>query len=266
MQGSYFNSNVSFNPVCQNPMPVNQPVFQSVAPSPVQQPQSYPGSQYVRSYVYPQINQVQSIQQPSWASDPVLSEAVSRLKEVKFLPGDLEHMKKLGVNPIYNSGEEAINLLVAKGFKVEFGPVSSPKCHAQWEKENNKIVINDKYKGTTDQGVILAISEALFHELGHAKDDDNISSIQEEFDCLALNTLANRYHQYYYPAAFQNTSNADIVNDGVCLYTKLFFDSDPEKQALVQRVIEKYGNLPLESPNHESAVTTKILSKLTNLN
>lgn len=98
--------------------------------------------------------------------------------------------------------------------------------------------------------MILAISEAMFHEAGHSKDKDGLSSIQEEIDCLALNTLAFRYHSLKYAKVFEKAKDSAIINDGVALYAKLYFDKDPNKQALVNRIIEKYGDLDFTSPNH----------------
>ena len=43
---------------------------------------------------------------------------------------------------------------------------------------------------------------------------------------------------------FFSDSNEPIINDGVSLYAKLFFDTDPSKNALINRIKEKYGDLP----------------------
>ncbi|EKE03282.1 MAG: hypothetical protein ACD_20C00225G0026 [uncultured bacterium] len=248
----------------------------------------YVGSQYMRSYAYPQIKQTtrnnysnpqtvyppqgiytqQAVQNSNiipWITDPIIQTAINALREVRYLPGDTEYMKNLGVNILYNNGEEAIQTILNRGLRVEFGPVSNPKVHAQLDNDNNLVIINEKYRGNTNPAVTLAISEAIFHELGHAKDNDGISSIQEEINCLALNTLANRYHQQIYPQVFNSPGNAEILDNGVSLYTRLFFDPNPKKEALVNRIIEKYGNLPMESPNHNIPLSAKISEKL-NLN
>ncbi|OGI22718.1 MAG: hypothetical protein A2287_02845 [Candidatus Melainabacteria bacterium RIFOXYA12_FULL_32_12] len=238
------------------------------------------GSQYMRNYAYPQLARTTphttyaypQIQAPQysmdipWITDPAIKESINKLREVRYLPGDVEHMKKLGVNILYNSGEEAMQTILKRGLRIEFGPVSSPKAHAQLNNDNNMVIINEKYRGTKDPAVILAISEAIFHELGHAKDNDGLSSIQEEINCLALNTLANRYHQYVYPQIFSSTNNADILNNGVSLYTRLFFDPDPKKEALANRIAEKYGDLPLESPNHSVPLAAQVSQKTKVLN
>lgn len=215
------------------------------------------GSMFIRSY-YPQVNGIQAFKS-SKTNNNVINESLDELEKVEFLPGDLEHMESLGVNPIFNNGKEARELIEERGIKVEFGHVDGEKCHAQWNNDTNTIVINDKYKNTKDKAIIFAISEAIFHEAGHAKDADGETSIQEEFDCLALNTLANRYHQKYYPEVFKSSPNADILNDGVCLYSKLFFDDDPDKTALAKRIIKVYGDLPLESPNHKTSMTARLI-------
>lgn len=284
----YMNS--SYLPTSNNSYASQIPAYQNAGYFPV-------GSQYMRSYAYPQIKQtnqynpqnaynpqttytqqaispytssynynpVQATQNSSkisWITDPIITEAINKLREVRYLPGDVEHMKNLGVNILYNNGEEAIQTILQRGLKVEFGPVSNPKTHAQLDNHNNLVIINEKYRGTTNPAVTMAISEAIFHELGHAKDNDGISSIQEEIDCLALNTLANRYHQQTYPQVFNLPGNAEILDNGVSLYTRLFFDPDPKKEALSNRIIEKYGDLPMESTYHNVPLSAKIAEKL----
>jgi hypothetical protein len=225
------------------------------------------GSQYIKNY-YPHINQTQQLNSPvetPLITDPTIKEVVNKLKEVQYLPGDIDYIKSLGVNILYNNGEEAIKTLMERGSKIEFGKVKDPKIHAQFDNDKNIVTINDKYKKTKDPAVILAISEALFHELGHAKDKDGISSIQEEIDCLALNTLAYRCHYRKYSQVFNSAQNADIINNGVALYERLFFDKDPSKQGLVKRIIDRYGDLPMESPNHKAPISTGILAKIGNV-
>jgi len=211
-----------------------------------------PPTEFVISYLYNHTNKIQKLNIP-WVTDPVLQQALSRLADVKFLPEDVQALQDMGVNKIFDSGEEALKLLMDKKLKIEFGPLSTPKAHAQWVNSENTVLINEKYRGTKNLAEILAISEAIMHEIGHAKDGDDNSSIQEELDCLALNTLANRYHQQKYPDIYNNNSDSAIINDGVALYTKLFFDSDPKKTALMARIAEKYGDLPVESPNHSAS-------------
>ena len=112
------------------------------------------------------------------------------------------------------------------------------------------ISMVDKYKDTNDFPVILAISEAILHEVGHAKDNDDTSSVQEELQCLALNVLAHKFHKQQYPDIFENKKEK-IISDGVELYTNLYFDSDPHKTALIKRVQEKYGFLDAGDEMHQ---------------
>ncbi|MEI7474652.1 MAG: hypothetical protein WCK67_07715 [bacterium] len=242
---------MSSNPIINNKFTPNNNARLNVA------------SMYAKSYVTPQIAQAQSLKSINKIVDPTIREALEKLREVKFLPGDLDYLNSMGVNTVYKSGEEAVKTIIERGIKVEFAPVDSPKAHAQWDCENNRIVINDKYKDTKDPAVILAISEAMFHEAGHAKDNDGISSIQEEIDCLALNTLAFRYHLSKYQKVFDNAQDAAIINDGVALYARLYFDKDPNKQALVNRVLDKYGDLPFTSPNHSIPSNSLLMSGIT---
>ncbi len=83
--------------------------------------------------------------------------------------------------------------------------------------------------------------------MGHAKDKDGTSSIQEEFDNLAMNALANRAFERKYG---QLDSDSLIVKDGTKAYANLFFDSDPDKRALIARVNTKYGDLPAGGIKH----------------
>jgi hypothetical protein len=255
-----------------NSMPVNSPykTIPAYTSVPDYTPSSQPYEQfslettYVKNYVALKIKKANPINVP-WLSDPSIKQALQKLAEVEYLPGDVEHMKNLGVNLIFKNGQEAIKTLIDKKINIVFAPVSNPKVHAQWGNNNNTIVINEKYRNTQNLAEILAISEAIFHEAGHAKDSDNLSSLQEEIDCLALNTLANRYHQYMYIGAF-NSNSSDIINNGVSLYTKLFFDSDSNKTALAKRILEKYGELPINSPNHPTLLPSIILNSINIIN
>ena len=267
MQGSSINS---YQPVYRSNLSMSEPVNNIAGVQPALPPVILPnGSAYVKSYVFPQIvypQKPESLSNIPGVKDPVILEALNKLREVRYLPGDAEYIRNMGLKTIYNNGQEAINMLISKNLKVEFGQVSDPAIHAQWINSENKVIINEKYKDTKDPAVIMAISEAIFHELGHAKDGDELSSIQEELECLALNTLAYRYHRAYYPDAFKSAANADIINNGVSLYEKLFFDPDIEKKGLVNRVIDKYGSLPLESPNHSLPIAALVEKRLANVN
>lgn len=186
-----------------------------------------------------------------WVTDHELKMALNSLAEIIHTPDDIAYLNSIGINPPFNSGKEAINFLVQNKIKVEFGDMDSPIAHAQYSNDQNKIIINKNYKGKMTSAMAMAIADAAYHEIGHAKDKDSYSSVQEELDCLSLNVLGYRYQQRYYPQIINSQQNSKLISDGVALYPKLFFDPDPNKTALVNRVKEKYGSLPMTSPNHD---------------
>ncbi len=196
---------------------------------------------------------LQAIQQLPGASQmsDTIKNALMLVGQIQHLPRDEAYIRQLGVDLIFKNGAEALNLILQKQPRVEFGDMGDSKAHAQWIKEQNLIMINQKYKNNSSREALYAISEAIYHEAGHvARLGDNQASIQEETNCLALNTLANRFHAYNDPAYANSSSDSRLIADGVALYPKLFFDSDPNKQGLVNRIIEKYGMLPPETPDH----------------
>jgi hypothetical protein len=203
-----------------------------------------------------------------------IQRALDLLGNIQNLPDDEAHMRQLGIHVIFHNGQEALNLIHSKGIRVEFGDMGDSPAHAQWIADKKLIMINQRYRGDNSPATQYAISEAIYHEAGHAAklmqhpitkhvgnlsfispnpDDvgDDVSSIQEELNCLALNTLAHRYHTAIDPSYAQTISSSPLLSDGVALYAKLFFDPDPRKQALINRVVTKYGDLPLCSPGHE---------------
>lgn len=186
----------------------------------------------------------------------VIQKALEYLGQLRNLPGDEIMLYNLGINPVFHNGAEALKLIHDHQISVVFGDMGDSLAHAQWIAEKNTIMINQKYEGGTSPDTIRAVAEAIYHEAGHAKDNDGFSSIQEEADCLALNTMAHRFHEVQDPNYALSTSKSRLMADGVALYPKLFFDSDPAKQRLVNRVTEKYGDLPLTSPNHEIPTNT----------
>ena len=182
---------------------------------------------------------------------PEIKQALLLLGQIKHLPADEAYIRYLGVDPIFKSGDEALRLILNKGLRVEFGDMGNSKAHAQWIAEKQLIMINQKYRGQLTKDILYAISEAIYHEAGHAaRQGDNQASIQEETNCLAMNTLANRFHAATDPQYAHSASHSRLIADGVALYSKLFFDPDPNKTALVDRIILKYGELPPESPDH----------------
>lgn len=195
-------------------------------------------------------NQAGSVVQTS-QDQAILQQALTLLGQVRHLPGDDEYLKRMGVYPVFQNGQQALQLIQQKGIRVEFGDMGDSPAHAQWIAEQNRIMINQRYRGDSSPATLYAISEALYHEAGHAAGNgDDQSSIQEELNCLALNTLAHRFHRVINPYYGQSVAHSPLLSDGVALYAQLFFDPDPQKRALIRRVVQKYGDLPLESPGH----------------
>lgn len=182
---------------------------------------------------------------------PEIQQALGILALIRNLPGDEAYLRSMGIDIIFNNGQQALDVIRNKGIRVDFGDMGDSKAHAQWIAEQNLIMINQKYRGDFSKANLYAISEAIYHEAGHAaRSGDNQASVQEELNCLGLNTLAYRYHSTIDPQ-FANTANSSrLIQDGVALYSRLFFDADPWKRGLVNRVIEKYGMLPASTPDH----------------
>ena len=116
--------------------------------------------------------------------------ALEKLSELNFSKSDIEKVARYGAVPVFKNGKEAIEFAKANSIPIIFGKVDQPDIHAQWVNDKNTIIINESYRFTKSPEIIYAISAAILHELGHAKDADGISSIQEEIDCLSLNALA----------------------------------------------------------------------------
>jgi hypothetical protein len=273
-------SNTAYLPVQPQPQPqINSPApvmrhFIQQIPGVLYQNYNNPGTNQVtgqifsqpmnnQAYYTPQIQQlppappvsqqeeIQNIDHCPWVQDPELKLALNKLAEIKHDPQDIEYLKSIGITPPFNSGKEALDFIVQNQIKVTFTDFGNSAAHAQYDDANKTMSINQNYKGKMTLPMALAMADALYHEAGHAKDKDSISSIQEELNCLALNVLGYRYQQRTYPDIINSNSGASrLINDGVALYPKLFFDNDPAKKALINRVTEKYGFLPMESPNH----------------
>lgn len=178
-----------------------------------------------------------------------ISAALEKLKEIKFEKNDLIYMRTIGANPGFKSGLEAYEFIKNNNTQVKFAKLLPPDVHASWDFAQNQILISDKYKNSSEPAEILALSEAILHEAGHAKDKDDKNSIQEELDCLALNVLAHQFYKKADKNVFAG-QNSFLFSEGVELYDRLFFKFDPTKQELKNRISKKYGNLPLSSPNH----------------
>ena len=184
---------------------------------------------------------------------PEIQAALAVLGQTGNLPADEAYMKHMGLDVVFKNGAEALSLIQNRAIKVVFGDMGDTTAHAQWIQEQNTIMINQNYEGDMNPPTVYAIAAAIYHEAGHAaRSGDSQTSIQEELNCLALNTLAYRYHAAMDPNYANAQSTSRLISDGVALYPKLFFDPDPQKQALVNRVIEKYGQLPMESEDHNT--------------
>lgn len=181
-------------------------------------------------------------------SPNILNLALNLLEQIEFATEDIKRVKRYGARPVFRSGKEAVEFAKVHQIPIIFGKVAQPDVHAQWDNSQKTIVINEMYKNTQNPADLYAISSAILHELSHAKDDDGISSIQEEIDCLAMNAMAFNVYQKRNPELFKG-ANSPIIKDGVALYTRLFMGDN--KAALEERVRMKYGNLPAGSPNHE---------------
>ncbi len=192
-----------------------------------------------------------------------INRALVELSGAEFAPNDTEYIKNLGVNLPFESGLEAVNYLKSQNAKILYAEFSDPKVHACLDTTGKtpSILINASYKDLNEFDDVLAISEAIAHETGHMKDNDILNSISEEIDCLALNVLVHKSHKKKYPDSMEDKSSP-LYSEGVSLYSTLFFDSNPDKTALKQRISEKYGYLDISSPNHPKTKLAKEIKKI----
>ena len=230
-------------------MPIS-PVFNTIAQNfPQNLQQNFQDYKWKKANSNPSVQNNRGIEEINfkkdfpWLKDKTLQSSIELLNEITFSEKDIAEMKSIGVNVPFKNGKEAVDFLKKNNIRISFEKPADQNVHAQYEFATNIIGINKKYKKCMDFPVILAIAEAILHETSHAFDNDGDSSIQEELDCLGMNAVSHRAFLKKYGDLFNN-SDAPIVNDGVSLYAKLFFDTDPSKQKLVQRVREKYGYLP----------------------
>lgn len=185
----------------------------------------------------------------SWVTNPIIISALDELKKVQFNPEDVRQIESMGISTPFKSGEEAVNFIKDSNLRIGFADTGAEGIHAQYDFKENKILLNKKYQNTSDTADVLALAEAILHESGHAKDKDSASSIQEELNNLGTGALAHRFFEKKYPEIF-NHANTLIVNDGVNIYARIFFDSDINKRALKERVRQKYGLLPAGDKLH----------------
>jgi len=207
-------------------------------------------------------SKIDVIHEIPWIKDKSIANALTELKKLTFAPEDLMYLKSMGVNIPFKSGKEAVDFIEKQNIRILFEPTSENGVHAQYDYYKNLIVINKNYKNTDDFALTLAISEAILHETGHAKDKDGHSSIQEELNFLGMNAIAHRAYMKKYGNLFTD-STAPIINDGVSVYAKLFFDPDIEKKALIQRIADKYGYLPSGDSKHPPGTIARNIKKYT---
>ena len=184
-----------------------------------------------------------------WVENPIITSALDELRKVRFNSEDVNYIQSLGINIPFQSGEEAVQFIKNSNLRIGFADTGAEGIHAQYDYKENKILLNKKYKNTSDTADVLALAEAILHESGHAKDKDAASSIQEELNNLGIGALAHRFFETKYPEIF-NHANTLIVNDGVNIYARIFFDNDVNKKALKERVRQKYGLLPAGDTVH----------------
>lgn len=186
---------------------------------------------------------------PQWVKDTTVLSALGYLNNLHFEESDVKYVQSIGAVLPFSSPQEALKFISDNNIRIKFMPLDSPTIHAQYDFDSNFIEINKLYENTKNPAEILAIAEAILHEAGHAKDKDSDSSVQEEIDCLAMNVVSHRVFSKKFPNIF-STADSPIVKDGVCLYVDLFFDKDPAKAALIARLRQKYGYLPVGDLRH----------------
>jgi hypothetical protein len=223
-------------------------------------PQNYAySSPYTASYHPSQTGYIESTSSVNSSSGvdkaqeaQMLNKALEHLGQIQNRSEDVATLQKLGITPLFNTGQDALKVIRDKNIEVGFGDMGDSPAHAEWQSDKNRIIINQKYKNDSSPENLYAMSEAIYHEAGHASGNgDDRSSVQEEINCLALNALGYRYHAASDPAYAASASKSPLISNGVALYSKLFFeDPDSTRQALVRRVADKYGDLPLSSPGH----------------
>ena len=197
---------------------------------------------------------------PNWVKDPVIVKAFDYLKGLEFNPEDIKYIQSVGVVLPFTRPKDAVKFINDNNIRIKFAPLESERVHAQYDYDTNFIEINELYQNTENPAEFLAISEAILHEVGHAKDKDGNSSVQEEMDCLAMNALSHRVLSKKYPDIFDSVDSL-IVKDGVCVYPKLYFDEDSTKQGLVDRLKFKYGDLPAGDSRHPAQeIATRVKS------
>lgn len=186
----------------------------------------------------------------------IINKALDELIDVEFDKKDISYMHSMGIRPPFKNGIEALNYLAKNNIQIQYGKFSDKKVHACLSRDDDgkkTILINARYKNSKSEPEILATAEAIMHEAGHAKDDDDFNSIQEELDDLSLNVLTHRAFEKKKPRIFDNC-HSFLFSEGVSLYPKLFFDDDPNKTKLKKRVADKYGHMPAGDDRHPASL------------
>src|SRR5574344_1600175 len=176
---------------------------------------------------------------PLDTTNPNIIKACHELDNVEFSQDDIDYVKQMGIVLPFTRGKDAIAFMKANNIKVGFAPIESKQIYAQYDNEKNIIKVNSLYKDSSSLADITAISGAILHELGHAKDKDSQSSIQEEMENLPINALSFRAFKKEYGQLSKDSPISDVAQK----YSKLFFDENPKKSALIARLADKYGNL-----------------------
>lgn len=187
-----------------------------------------------------------------WLKEKSIAEALAELNDLNFDKRDIIYLEKMGIQLPFKSGKDAVKLIQENNIRILFENTTENGIHAQYDFSKNLIIINNQYKNSKDFAVILAIAEAILHEAGHAKDNDGDSSVQEELNFLGMNAVAHRAFVTKYGDVFASSPDL-IVRDGVRVYAKLFFENDPEKKNLIDRISLKYGDLPSGDRVHPPA-------------
>ena len=206
----------------------------------ISQDQTLAYRQYVKS-IFPEIH------------NAVIISALEELSQVEFDIYDISYINSLGAKLAFSSGRNVVEYLKTNNTKIIFEKIPIKGVYGQYNYKDNAIIINHDYKNSNKKADILAVAEAIIHEAGHSKDKDFNNSVQEEIDNLALNVLTHKYFSKKYPGIY-NSSDSPIVKDGVNVYANLFFDNDPDKNALVARLRQKYGYLPSGDVRHPFSV------------
>ena len=75
-----------------------------------------------------------------------------------------------------------------------------------------------------------------------------------------MNAVAHRAFLKKYGNIFSD-AREPIIRDGVSLYEELFFDPDPDKRRLIERIKEKYGDLPSGDRMHPPGAIARAIKR-----